>query len=77
MLLDCSRSRVWRIQETSVQYLYYGNAYKGRGTTHVRGGWEACTEGAMIHKVAARKYGHERCTEGAHQQVLMHAYVVQ
>ena len=44
---------------------------------HMLGGREACTEGAMIHKVATRQYGHERCTEGAHQQVLMHAYVVQ
>ena len=44
---------------------------------HMLGGWEACTEGTMIHKVAVRKYGHERCTKGAHQQVLMHAYVVQ
>ena len=37
MLLDCSRSRVCRIQEESVQYLYYENAYKGRGVTHVIG----------------------------------------
>ena len=44
---------------------------------HMLGGREACTEGAMIHKVVVRKYGHERCTEGAHQQVLMHAYIVQ
>ena len=35
--LDCSRSRVCRIQEENVQYLYYESAYKGRGTTHVRG----------------------------------------
>ena len=44
---------------------------------HMLGGWEACTGGAMIHKVVVRKCGHERCTEGAHQQALMHAYVVQ
>ena len=44
---------------------------------HMLGGWETRTEGAMIHRVTARKYGHERCAEGAHQQVLMHAYVVQ
>ena len=44
---------------------------------HMLGGRETCTEGAMIHKVAVRKYRHERCTEGAHQQVLMHTYVVQ
>ena len=41
------------------------------------GGREMCTKGAMIHKVAVRKYGHERYTKGAHQQALMHAYVVQ
>ena len=35
--LDCSRSQVCGIQEESVQYLYYENAYKGRGTTHVKG----------------------------------------
>ena len=44
---------------------------------HRLGGREACTKGAMIHKVAGRKYGPERCTKGAHQQVLMHAYAVQ
>ena len=35
--LDCSRSQVCRIQEESVQYLYYESVYKGRGITHVRG----------------------------------------
>ena len=40
---------------------------------HMLGGQEACTEGAMIHKAAARRYGHKGGTEGAHQQVLMHA----
>ena len=44
---------------------------------HMLGGREACTKGAMIHKAAVRKYGHKQCTEGAHQQVLMRAYVVQ
>ena len=39
---------------------------------HMLGGQEACTEGAMIHKVAVRRYGHKRGTKGAHQQVLMH-----
>ena len=43
---------------------------------HMLGGREACTKGAMIHKVAVRRHRHERCAEGAHQQVLMHAYVV-
>ena len=40
---------------------------------HMLGGQEACTEGAMIHKAAVRRYGHKGGTEGAHQQVLMHA----
>ena len=40
---------------------------------HMLGGQEACTEGAMIHKVAVRRYRHKRGTKGAHQQVLMHA----
>ena len=29
---------------------------------HMLGGQEACTEGAMIHKVAVRRYGHKGCT---------------
>jgi hypothetical protein len=32
---------------------------------HMLGGQEACTEGAVIHKAAARKYGHKGGTEGA------------
>ena len=40
---------------------------------HMLGGREACTEGAMIHKAAVRRYGHKGGTEGAHQRVLMHA----
>ena len=72
MLLDCSRSRVCRIQEESVQYLYYENAYKGRGTSHVKGVRKACTEGAVIHKAAMRRYGYKGGAKGAHQQVLMH-----
>ena len=40
---------------------------------HMLGGQEACTEGAMVHKAAVRRYGHKRGTKGAHQQVLMHA----
>ena len=39
---------------------------------HMLGGQEACTEGAMIHKAAMRRYGHKGGTRGAHQQVLMH-----
>ena len=44
---------------------------------HMLGGRGACTEGAMIHKAAVRRCGHKGGTEGAHQQVLMHAKVVQ
>ena len=40
---------------------------------HMLGGPEACTEGAMIHKAAVRRCEHKEGTEGAHQQVLMHA----
>ena len=40
---------------------------------HMLGGQEACTEGAMIHKAAVRRYGHKGAQRGAHQQVLMHA----
>ena len=47
--------------------------------THTRGmvihmleGPVVCTQGAMIHKVAMRRYGCEGDTMGAHQQVLMH-----
>ena len=32
---------------------------------HMLGGQEACTEGAMIHKVAMRRCGHRGGTEGA------------
>ena len=39
---------------------------------HMLGGLVACTRGAVIHKVAMRRCGHEGGTEGAHQQVLMH-----
>ena len=39
---------------------------------HMLGGQEACTEGAMIHKVTMRRCGHKGDTRGAHQQVLMH-----
>ena len=56
----------------------YTTRTRTRGVVlHMQGGRETCTEGAVIHKVAVRKHRHERCTEGAHQQVLMHAYVVQ
>ena len=40
---------------------------------HMLGGLVACTKGAVIHRVATRRCGHKGGTEGAHQQVLMHA----
>ena len=40
---------------------------------HMLGGLVVCTKGAVIHRVAMRRCGHEGGTEGAHQQVLMHA----
>ena len=55
----------------------YTTGARTRGVVlHMLEGWEMCTEGAMIHKVAVRRCGHEQCTKGAHQQVLMHAYAV-
>ena len=44
---------------------------------HMLGGLVACTKGAMIHKVAMRRCEHKGGTKGAHQQVLMHAQMVQ
>jgi hypothetical protein len=56
----------------------YTTGTRTRGMVlHMLGGQEVCTEGAMIHKVAVRRYRHEWYPKGAHQQVLMHAYVVQ
>ena len=40
---------------------------------HMLGGQEACTGGAMIHKIAMRRYRHKGGTKGAHQQVPVHA----
>jgi hypothetical protein len=40
---------------------------------HMLGGPVACTNSAMIHKVATRRGGHRKGTKGAYQQVLMHA----
>ena len=42
---------------------------------HMLGGQEACTEGAMIHKAAVRRYGHKRGTKGA-QRVHISRYCV-
>ena len=33
---------------------------------HMLGGQEACTEGAVIHKAAVRRYGHKGAHQGAH-----------
>jgi hypothetical protein len=52
----------------------YTTRARTRGVVlHMLGGQEACTEGAMIHKAVVRRYGHQRDTKGAHQQVQMHA----
>ena len=51
----------------------YTTRVRTRGMVlHMLGGLVACTQGAVIHKVAMRRCGHRRGTEGAHQQVLMH-----
>ena len=39
---------------------------------HMLGGPVACTNSAMIHKVAMREGRHRRGVKSAHQQVLMH-----
>ena len=52
----------------------YTTRARTRGVVlHMLEGQEACTEGAVIHKAAVRRYGHKGGTRGAHQQVLMHA----
>ena len=51
----------------------YTTRARTRGVVlHMLGGPVACTNGAMIHKVAVRRGGHRRGMKGAHQQVLMH-----
>ena len=56
----------------------YTTRTRTRGVVlHMLGGQEACTEGAVIHKAAVRRYRHRGCTKSTHQQVLIHAYVVQ
>ena len=56
----------------------YTTRTRTRGVVlHMSEGQEACTGGALIHKAAVRRYGHNGGTEGAHQQVLMHAWVGQ
>ena len=40
---------------------------------HMLEGQEACTEGAMIHKAVARRYGHKGGTKGA-QRVRISRY---
>ena len=56
-----------------VSSTYTTRAHTRGVVLHMLGGWEACTGGAVIHKAAARRCGHERGTKSAHQQVLMHA----
>ena len=52
----------------------YTTRTRTRGVVlHMLGGVVACTNGAMIHKVAMKRGGHRRGMKGAHQQVLMHA----
>ena len=52
----------------------YTTRTRTRGVVlHMLGGQVACTEGALIHKAAARRDRHKRGTKGAHQQALMHA----
>ena len=51
----------------------YTTRTRTRGVVlHMLGGLVACTNGAMIHKVAMRRGEHRRGKKGAHQQVLMH-----
>ena len=51
----------------------YTTRMRTRGVVlHMLEGQEACTNGAVIHKAAVRRYGHKEGTKGAHQQVLMH-----
>ena len=54
-----------------VSSTYTTRPYTRGMVLHMLGGQEACTEGALIHKAAARKYGHKRghkgCTKGTHQ----------
>ena len=40
---------------------------------HMLGGLVVCTKGAVIHKGTMRRCRHKGGTEGAHQQVPMHA----
>ena len=76
ILLDCSRSQVWRIQEEMTST--YTTRKHTRGMViHMLEGLITCTKGAMIHKVVTRRCGHEGGTKGAHQQVWMHVQVVQ
>jgi hypothetical protein len=41
----------------------YTTRTRTRGVVlHMLGGQGACTKGAVIHKLATRRYGHKRCT---------------
>ena len=56
----------------------YTTRTRTRGVVlHMLRGWIACTNSVMIYKAAVRRKGHRRGTKGAHQQVLMHVWMVQ
>ena len=72
ILLDCSRSRVCRIQEEMSST--YTTRLSTRGMViHMVRGRETCTGSVVIHKINAQLRG----CRGAHQGVLMRAQVVQ
>ena len=56
-----------------VSSTYTTRAHTRGVVLHMLGGLVACTNSAMIHKAVVRRDRHRRGTEGAHQQVLMHA----
>ena len=65
MLLNCSRSQVWGIQEGMSST--YTTRTRTRGVVlHMLGGLVTCTKGAMIHKVAMRRWGCEGGVVGVH-----------
>ena len=50
----------------------YTTRARTRGVVlHMSEGQGVCTNGAVIHKLTARRCGHKEGTEGAHQQALM------
>jgi predicted transporter len=66
MLLNCSRSQVYGIQEEMSST--YTTRVSTRGMViHMLRGREACTNGAVVHKMNAWSRGHK----DAHQRTLM------